>query len=25
MHFVERISAARLLLRAPPQTVGCAA
>ena len=25
MHFVERISAARLLLRAPPQTVRCAA
>jgi hypothetical protein len=25
MHFVERISAARLLLRAPPQSVRCAA
>ncbi|HKD29469.1 MAG TPA: IS91 family transposase [Xanthobacteraceae bacterium] len=25
MHFVERISAARLLLRAPPQTIRCAA
>jgi hypothetical protein len=25
MHFIERISTARLLLRAPPQTLGCAA